>query len=155
MILLYAVAAAIAALALSPWSVGVTPHASLWKRLLYPFFHAGILHAVCNLWCIIAMERYYCLSPWLYLTAYVIAVTVPDVVLTAQPTVGLSGVCFALMGLLTWIVARRLYWTAWVVAFMAVGFIMPAVNAWLHVYCYTVGVIIGIFNAPIINVKGS
>lgn len=152
-IAIYVVAAVILALSFWPWNIGATSQATFHERMLYPFFHANIFHAVCNLWCLIAMERYYDISPWKYLMAYLIAVSVPSVVLTAQPTVGMSGVCFALMGMITWEVARKLYWTAWIMAFLVTGFLFPHVNAWLHLYCYLAGLLIGILNAPIINVK--
>jgi len=141
-----ALAIATAVLVLSPFDGdGIRVDCTWLARLSYPLFHAGILHAICNAWCLITLVFYYDLHWWRLLTAYGIAISIPALLLSATPVVGLSGVCFALMGLCLPIVQRKLYFSAWVAAFLAVGIILPGVAWVVHLYCYVVGWVVGDF----------
>lgn len=139
-----ALAIATAVLVLSPFDGdGIRVGCTWLARASYPLFHVNILHAICNAWCLITLVFYYDLHWWRLLAAYLIAISIPALLLSATPVVGLSGVCFALMGLCLPIVQRKLYFSAWVAAFLAVGVILPGVAWAVHLYCYVIGWLVG------------
>lgn len=127
--------------------------ASLWQRLAYPFAHANFLHAAVNAWCLLSLVFSYNVSSWQCLAAYAIAVAVPSFVLTAQPVVGLSGVCFALIGLMSFSVRRRLYYQAWAAAALAIAFFFSNAAALLHLWCYAMGVLMAALTTPIAQLR--
>lgn len=130
-------------------SVGTAAGAPLFQRLVYPFFHVNILHAGLNAWTMLCVVFYYDVPLWKIMVAYLIAVSFPADILSSPLTVGLSGVCFALMGEIAFNVRRRLYWQVWVLGFIALGFMLPKVNAVLHLYCYLAGCVIGLLDMPV------
>lgn len=141
-----ALAIGAAALVLSPFDGdGVSVGCSLLSRFSYPLFHVNLLHAFCNAWCLISLVFLYDLPWWKIALAYIIAVSIPVWFLPAAPVVGMSGVCFALMGLCLPIVQRKLYFSAWVALFLALGIILPGVAWTVHLYCYVIGVLVGDF----------
>lgn len=90
------------------WSaVGVAEGCPLAARLVYSFFHASPVHAVVNAWCLLCIVFLYDVSIWRLLTAYIVAVAVPGFLLSEVPTVGLSCVCYFLLGSLIFEVKRK------------------------------------------------
>lgn len=145
-----ALALATAALVLSPFDgMGVCVGCSWMSRLSYPIFHVNILHAFCNAWCLISLVFLYDLPWWKIAMSFIISISVPACLLTQTPVVGMSGACFALMGLTVPIVRRKVMLLGWINLFLALGFLFPNVAAWVHVYCFTVGLLAGlIVHAP-------
>ena len=129
--------------------VGITAGGSLSDRLAYPFCHANIFHAMGNAYCLFLVTKSYRMSIAALLTAYAIAVAVPAFVLSTTPTVGLSGMCFALIGLPFWRVRRKLYYNAWAVGFIAITSIFNHIAAALHLWCLFMGEAVGFLNAPV------
>jgi membrane associated rhomboid family serine protease len=113
-------------------------------RLCYHFFHANVFHAICNIWCLLALAFYYDIEDWELLLAFIIAATVPSVAMASQPIVGASGVCFALMGIVFHKVARKKYYLSWIIPIVAIGFIIPGMAATLHLYCFAVGIAVAL-----------
>lgn len=118
------------------------------RRLCYPWVHASLLHALVNAWCLMTAVFIYDISMGRLLTAYTIAVCVPGFALSEVPTVGLSTVCYALMGSLSFEVRRKAYFQGWMIFYIGIGFLFPGVNAIIHVYGYVAGLIVGLLNAP-------
>lgn len=145
-----ALAIAAAALVLSPFDgTGIHVGCSWLARMSYPLFHVNILHAFCNAWCLISLVFLYDLPWWKTALAFLLAISIPSCLLTETPVVGMSGACFALMGLTVPIVRRKAMLLGWINLFLVVGFFFPNVAAWLHVYCFTVGLVAGlIIHAP-------
>lgn len=136
-------------------SVGIYADCGLRGRVIYPFFHANILHALLNAWCLLSLVFIYDIKIGRLLLAYIIAVTIPITALSSivggmvSPTVGLSGVVFALFGTISFEVVRKWYYQAWMISYLAIGFLFPNTNAWLHLYCYLVGLLVSLLNKPI------
>lgn len=129
-------------------NMGLYAGCPLGNRLAYSFFHANIFHAAINVWCLLSIVFIYNIS-WRYLlTAYCIAVSFPDVFLVATPTVGLSGICFALLGRIAFLAERKWYYQKWMAAILCIGFLLPGTAASLHLYCYVVGLLIAAINTP-------
>ena len=132
------------------WSaVGVAEGCPLVARLVYSFFHASPVHAVVNAWCLLCIVFLYDISIWRLLIAYIVAVVVPGFLLSEVPTVGLSCVCFFLLGSLIFEVKRKLYFFSSMALYIAVGFFFPSVNALIHLYGYLAGLLVGLLNAPL------
>jgi membrane associated rhomboid family serine protease len=134
-------------------SVGIYSSCPLSNRLIYPFFHAGFIHAVLNAWCLLSIVFIYDVSVWRMLFAYVAAVTMPVDTFGAflsldSPTVGLSGVVYVLLGSISFEVARKRFFQLWMLFYIAVGFLFPNTNAWLHLYCYLCGFAFALLNKP-------
>lgn len=141
----------------APEKVGIMQSASLCNRLTYSFFHASFLHAFMNVWCLLSVVFIYPISFWSLLLAFGIAISFPidtlcnisPIFAFVMPTVGLSGVCFALMGRISFMVSRKWYYQSWLAFYILLGFIFPNTNGWLHLYCYLMGVLVGFLNKPI------
>lgn len=129
--------------------VGVAVGSPVYPRLLYSFFHASPIHAVVNAWCLLCIVFLYDVSIWRMLTAYIVAVAVPGFLLSDLPTVGLSCICYFLLGSLIFEVKRKLYFMFCMALYIAVGFLFPSVNAVIHVYGYLAGLLVGLLNAPL------
>lgn len=145
-----ALAVGVAALVMSPFDGdGLCVGCSLLSRLSYPLFHVNILHAFCNAWCLISLVFLYDLPWWKTALAFAVAISIPSCILTATPVVGMSGACLALMGLTVPVVRRKVMLLGWINFFLVLGFLFPNVAAWVHVYCFTVGLFAGIIiHAP-------
>lgn len=132
------------------WSVvGVSKDCDILQRIGYSIFHASFIHAAVNAWCFVSILFLYEVSWCKMFLAYVIAVAVPDFVLSTTPTVGLSAVCFALLGMVAFQVKRKLYYNGCMALYIALGFLFPLVNGWLHLYSYVAGLLVGFLNMPI------
>ena len=147
---------------------GICKGSPLLPRLVYHFFHANIIHAALNAWCLLTLAFIYQTSITELLIAYAIAATYPIDTLasvfsgfpTDVPTVGLSAICFALMGQTFFRVRHKLYYSTCVCAMIASGFILPPLchacgydiaspNNLIHIYCYVVGLMVGFLNSPL------
>lgn len=134
----------------APEDVGIMQGVRFCNRLTYSFFHASFLHAFMNVWCLLSVAFVYPISIWSLIIAFGIAVSVPvDTFTCTIPTIGLSGVCFALMGRISFMVRRKWYYQAWLWFYILLGFLFPNTNGWLHLYCYILGVLIGFLNKPL------
>lgn len=143
--------------------LGIGKGAALSSRLTYHFFHANLIHSSLNAWCLLSLAFIYDITAWELLIAYAVASSYPiDTLYSISyqlsiinyhipdlPTVGLSGICFALIGQVQYRVQRKLYYSTCVCAMIALGFFFPNANALLHLYCYVVGLMVGFFNFPL------
>lgn len=128
---------------------GIYRGCNLSCRLLYPFFHVNLLHAALNAWCLLSVVFIYNTSFWKLLFSYIVAVTIPPVCLSNIPTIGLSGVVFALFGSISFEVQRKAYYQLWMLAYLVTGFFFPNTNALVHLYCYLAGGAVAVLNKPV------
>lgn len=132
------------------WSaVGIFTGCGPGCRLSYPFCHANMIHAALNAWCLLSVVFVYKVSLLRLAFAYMAAVSVPAFCLSSVPTVGLSGLVFALFGSISFEVGRKVYYQLWMLAYLASGFLFPCTNAWVHLYCYFAGCLIALLNKPV------
>lgn len=141
----------------SPDEYGLCVGSPFLCRLTYHVFHASFLHAALNAWVFLSVVFLFDISLVQILTAFVVASSFPaDTIYHLMPcadtlllpTIGLSGVCYALMGRISFMVARKWYYQGWMAFYIGVGFLFPNVNGWIHLYCYLVGVLLGYINKP-------
>jgi membrane associated rhomboid family serine protease len=132
------------------WStVGIYTGCGLGCRMLYPFYHANLLHALLNAWCLLSVIFIYDISLLRFILAYIIAVTIPPFCLSDTPTVGMSGLVFALFGSISFEVQRKAYYQLYMLAYLVAGFLFPNTNALLHLYCYMAGGVVALLNKPV------
>ena len=146
-------------------AVGICKDCTILARFAYPFFHASLLHALVNCWCLLSLVFYYDVSLCYLLIAYVAAVTFPVGILAAGvPTVGLSAVIFALLGMVSFQAKRKALLHSFVLSSIAFGYLLHVIcsvcgyavaipNSTLHLYGYVAGLIVGFLNSPA-HVKG-
>ena len=141
---------------IADWSaVGIFTGCGLGCRLSYPFYHVGILHALLNAWCLLSVVFIYDISLWRLCLAYAISISYPVNTLAylgveaLDPTVGLSGLVFALFGSISFEVGRKVYYQLWMLAYLIIGFLFPNTNAWVHLYCYLAGCMVALLNKPV------
>ena len=129
--------------------VAITVHSNIQARLCYSFFHVSCFHALLNAWCLLSIIFIHNISPSRLCLAYAIAVCAPDIVLSETPTIGLSALCFALLGIISLQVRDRLYFNICIALYIGVALLSPGVNAWLHLYAYLTGVSLALMIYPI------
>lgn len=100
------------------------------NHFAYHFFHAGLMHALINVWCFVSIVFLYDIRLRHLGLAFLIAVFMPDL-LTSGDTVGLSAVCFALMAIAATQVARPYVIHAYVALVIAVMWAAPYLFAML------------------------
>ena len=139
----------------SPYDVGIYAHAcaSQYSHLAYQpylshftyhFFHANALHLILNIWCFLSCVFLADASAGKLFAAYIIACTAPA--LSAVPTIGFSGVCFAMLGFIQWQSRNKLSYNVSVISCIVLPLLLlpHSVNSLLHAYCYAVAVIVGL-----------
>ena len=112
------------------------------SMVLYQFCHVNIWHVLANLACLYTIASSTFRTSWhTWLAAYVISAFVPCM----SPTEGMSGLLYALMGIISWQAADTRKFHLWCIGFMGICFLFPhTVNGWLHVFCYLAGVMYGL-----------
>lgn len=133
----------------APDTVGIHIHCGIVQRLVYSFFHASIVHTLLNVWCLLSVVFIYNVRLSHLALAFLIAVLTPSCVLSDTPTVGLSALCFALLGLIIPQVKDKIYYNTTIAAMIAVGFFFPGINGAIHLYSYVAGLLVGLINTPI------
>ena len=136
------------------WGRGIAAGASLAARWLHPFVHAGVLHAMVNvyvLWQLVFLRR---VTVCRMAVAYLVACSCPTAVAVWQwpagdvdggvGVVGLSGVVYALMGWEMPSVALRWRYNAVVALWLLMGVVLGGVAVGMHLYCYVCGVAAGL-----------
>lgn len=141
-------------LAVPSTEVGLYVGAPWWHRLTYQFFHAGWIHLAVNCWALLCIVFLYEIDLKMLLGALAAAASFPCGLLAplySTPmltTIGLSGMCYALLGRYSFGVKRKLYYQLWWAFFIGIGFFFPSVNAILHLYCYLCGLLLALLNKP-------
>lgn len=140
-----ALTAGVAAIALfagiDPQEWGLRRGCPAAARAAYPFLHANVFHAAANLWCLLSAVFLRGAGLRGLAAAYAVAVSVPGFLLSEKPVVGMSGMVFALFGILSARTARKARYHAWMCACIGAGFLLPAVCGTVHLYCYAAGTI--------------
>ena len=128
--------------------VGLYADGPWWGRFSYVFFHANLLHAALNCWCLLSVVFLYEVRWPRLLLALAVAASVPAGVLGEYfvslhaPTIGLSGMVYALFGLLSFDVRRRWYYQGCMAMYLSLGFFLPNSSAVVHLWCYALGLLL-------------
>ena len=144
-----AVLVIVASLLNNDYKVGAYSECKYYERLLYPFFHANILHASLNAWCLLSVVFLYDISILRLNLSYLAAVSVPSFMLSDIRTLGMSGIVFFLFASISFEVQRKIYYQSWMIFYLALGFLLPNTNGMIHMYCYVLGLFYALLNKPI------
>lgn len=128
---------------------GIHEGCSVAERMAFPLQHVSLTHLLLNVWCFLSEVFYYRIGIKHLTAAYAANVVFP---FPSTLTVGMSGICFFLMGVIAHQVQRKVYFHLWVLAVITAGFVLPNLlrmlgcdvtmpNNFLHVYCYLIGFI--------------
>lgn len=147
--------------------VALSKDCTILARLSYSFFHANLLHAIVNCWCLLSIVFIYDISVSDMMVSFLVAVTFPigflydhlPLLASSTPTVGLSAVVYCLLAQVSFQCQRKMLFHCWVLSFIGSGFIVPYLfirhgidmavpNNLLHIYCYVVGLLVGFLNSP-------
>ena len=136
------------------YNVGIYEGCRWVNHLTFHFFHAGFIHALMNVWCLLSVVFLYDITLTRFFLMFIVAMSYPINLMAESgfncqtPTVGLSGIIFALFGSLSFEVKRKLYYQGWMAFYIIIGFLNASSNPWIHVYCYTIGFAIAFINKP-------
>lgn len=108
-------------------------------HLLYPISHANIFHLLANVLCLWMIPCGLHLS-----SAYLVAVTCSFLpCYLGEPTMGFSGVLFAIVGM-SWGRVRRFREMLWRNKYwLIIPMFIPHINALLHIWCLLAGWVVG------------
>ena len=131
---------------LSEW--GICDSCNNCNRLLYPFAHSGIVHASMNAFGLLSAVFGFGVGWVCLVVAYVVAVLVPGFCFTNLPTIGASGMVYFLFALISFKVRDKWLYQLWMFGFIGIGFLFPAINSILHLYCYVAGLFFALVTKP-------
>lgn len=132
---------------------GITNTAILGQRLLYSILHASWLHLAINIYSLLVIAFLCRSSSWQLLAAYLIAISIPSVLLTSIPMVGASVMVFALVGMLIPSMRGKTKVIALNLSTIIVQGLVPGI-AWLaHLYGLVAGLLVGYMFVPTIKPK--
>ena len=131
-------------------AVGLSRGCTLWQRMGYISLHGSILHALVNLWCLLSLCFNRNIPLWQFVTSYAIAVSYPTFLMGDGTTVGLSGMIFALLGMISLASSRWHVNVAFCMVIIGFGYLLPNIDASLHLYCYIAGLAVGAINKPVL-----
>lgn len=126
-----------------PCEVGVYVGCPAINRFTYSLFHANIIHLFLNVWCFLSCVFLADVPASVLAASFLIASTVPAY--SCKPTVGLSGVCFALLGFIMLNARKKTSYNIYI----AISILLPTVllpgsiNNLAHAYCYAAAAISG------------
>lgn len=122
---------------------GFVQDGSLWQHFTYPFFHASLFHLAINSYVFYGLMRNPPIKP-LYLLplSYLLSVVASFPSTVSLPTVGFSGILFAMCG-----VGIGYYPTKMnlLLSSVAIGatFLMRGSNPYIHLYSWVMGFVVG------------
>ena len=118
----------------------LSPLNSPFGNIAYHFFHVNILHAIVNVWCLLGIVFFYKIRVRDFIIAFAVAASFPTQLCIA-PSVGLSGMLYALMGLIMPQVYSRTYFIACLVLWNVVAWIVGGFGVEVHAYCFVVALL--------------
>lgn len=132
--------------------------APLQNAMMYPFFHANIMHLFCNLWVFLSIVFYRHTSFAMLITTFLAAVAaglLPIYYNVGKPVAGMSGWIYCLLGRygVTFNANRDMRYNAAMTATIATGILLPNISWQIHATCYLAGLVIGFFTEPLKNKK--
>ena len=131
-------------------SIGMAAGTPWYTHFTYSFFHVGVLHLIVNCWALLCVVFTYDINVRMLLTAFLVAASFPASLFpSAVVTIGASGFIYALFGRISLSVIRKWYFQGWTAFFIGIGFLFPGTNAWLHLWCYLLGLALAFLNKPL------
>ena len=121
-------------------TIGIFDGCQWWQRLTYQFFHVSVLHLAVNIYVMWLCVTRFSLSNTMIACSYIASAIVPTY--TAVPTIGASGIVYALLGVINTMVVKKWRYAAWIAIYIGICWLFNT-NAVLHLTCYVYGLILG------------
>lgn len=116
--------------------VGVYDGCRWYQHLTYQFFHANIFHLAVNLYVMWLCVTRFKLSQRQMLMCFIISALAPATL--SMPTIGASGIVYAMLGIINTMVAKKLRFAMWIAVYIAISALFNC-NWSIHLYCYALG----------------
>ena len=121
-------------------TIGIFDGCQWWQRLTYQFFHVSVFHLAVNIYVMWLCVTRFSLSNTIIACCYIASALVPTY--TAVPTIGASGIVYALLGVINTMVVEKWRYAAWIAVYIGIFWLFNT-NAVLHLTCYVYGLILG------------
>ena len=116
--------------------VGIYDGCRWHQHLTYQFFHANIFHLAVNLYVVWLCVTRFKLSQRQMLMCFIISAMVPATL--PMPTIGASGIVYAMLGIINTMVAKKLRFAMWIAVYIAISALFNC-NWSIHLCCYALG----------------
>ena len=116
--------------------VGIYDGCRWHQHLTYQFFHANIFHLAVNLYVMWLCVTRFKLSQRQMLMCFIISAMVPATL--PMPTIGASGIVYAMLGIINTMVAKKLRFAMWIAVYIAISTLFNC-NWSIHLCCYALG----------------
>lgn len=118
------------------------------QRFYYMFFHAGIIHCIINIYAFLSMSFLSGVKYWQLAASYLIAASMPFMLLCDTPVVGFSACLYAMSGIV--IMTQRKWWSLIIVNLLLIApqSFLPGIALLAHLYCFAVGLLFGFIFSP-------
>ena len=116
--------------------VGIYDGCRWHQHLIYQFFHANIFHLAVNLYVMWLCVTRFKLSQRQMLMCFIISALTPATL--PMPTIGASGIVYAMLGIINTMVAKKLRFAMWIAVYIAISALFNC-NWSIHLYCYALG----------------
>lgn len=120
-------------------TIGFGQASDMTSHFMYPFCHANVFHLLANILCLWMLS-----CPLYIFVCYAIAVLCSFFpCFVSEDTMGCSGILFAIAGISWGRIHRFKGMCRKCLPFVLITFILPHVNALIHVYCLLLGYLYG------------
>lgn len=127
---------AVLCLPTDPLSIGIYTNCRWWQHLTYQFAHANIFHLAVNIYVMYFCITRFSLSQSQILSCFAISALPPA--LSDIPTIGASGIVYAMLGVINTMVVEKLKFASWIALYITISYFFN--NNWcIHLCCYLLG----------------
>lgn len=125
--------------------IGFYEGCSLYTRFIYPIFHASFFHMAFNAYCFVLIMRILrktkAMSDALILIiSYISAVACTFVSEMSLPTIGLSGVIYAMIGIYSYLRLSGCLWNVLIILLInIIAYHVGTSNVFIHLSCWACG----------------
>jgi len=124
---------------------------NLIHHITYLFVHGSFLHLACNVWYLADFAfRGKTLTPGMWITSFVIAVTMPSI--SHLPIVGISGMLYALSGFIFIYSSNKRYFLIIFAVMTLFQLILGSVSVSFHLCCFASALASALLMTPIFTV---
>ena len=128
---------------------GLSVTSPLWTRLIYSFFHGSWFHLLLNVYVLLTLGFKLDLRMREIFISYILACAAPSFCIGTLPTVGLSGMIYAIFGMRTMRNSNPGSMILNIVLITAVSMFLSHIAWRLHAYCYSCGLLISLLTTPL------
>ena len=120
----------------NPYAIGVYNGCQWYQHLTYQFFHASIFHLGANIYVMWFCTTRFALKQWQLLMCLIISMLTPPIY--TMPTIGASGIVYAMLGMINAIVLEKLRFASWIALYITISAFFNC-NWVIHLLCFILG----------------